>query len=353
VFEKNEQEVSQIIEENLEELLSRKISIEEVLRQHPRHAADLRRELEPAIWLASHRECVQPRPGFIPASRKRVAERVKEEAFSREGKRPGLALARPSRRLAFQIVAVFLIAALLLGGVSGAVSAAQNALPGEQWYGVKRFGESVAFHLAINDVRRVELEMQLVGRRLDEVEALVAASHFTYVEETLRDYSSGLGQAVAGLEQLGDTQPAEKLLLGEQLYKDLLHQAGRLDRLALSAPQELRGRFIEARDLSLSSAAGVLEREGREEDRFGATPTGAGSPSAIPTATATLKLTRIPAPGLENAATKKAERTGEAEPTIKEKKATNTPRPTNVNRPTQQVTKEPKPPKDKPTKTEK
>ncbi len=164
MFEKNEQEVSQIIEENLEELLSRKISIEEVLRQHPRHAADLRRELEPAIWLASHRECVQPRPGFIPASRKRVAERVKEEAFSREGKRPGLALARPSRRLAFQIVAVFLIAALLLGGVSGAVSAAQNALPGEQWYGVKRFGESVAFHLAINDVRRVELEMQLVGR---------------------------------------------------------------------------------------------------------------------------------------------------------------------------------------------
>ncbi len=107
--------------------------------------------------------------------------------------------------------------------------------------------------------------------------------------------------------------------------------------------------------MSLSSAAGVLEREGREEDRFGATPTGAGSPSAIPTAAATLKLTRTPAPGLENAATKKAERTGEAEPTIKEKKATNTPRPTNVNRPTQQVkeTKEPKPPKDKPTKTEK
>ncbi len=354
MFAKNEQEFSQIVEDNLDAVLSGRSSIDQVLQQYPQHDPGLRRELESAVWLHSRREQIQSRPGFTAASRKRIVERVREESRGREGKRAGMGFAWLRQRFVYRLAAALLIVVVLLSSGGGIVAFAQDALPGQQLYAVKRLSETVSYNLAASDSRKVRLDIKFMDRRFEEMEALLASGDSLSAQVTLAEYNAEVKQAASMLQQVEDTSLVEKENLAQQLNKGLLKKADRLAALAISAPQDLRAGFAEARDLTLIEAAKALGEQG-EKNGDPPTPTPKTTETATPTATlaatSTVKPSKTPRPKQENSATEDAEA---LESNEKEKKPTITPRPTNPNRPTAHPTKEPKATKEeKPTKSNK
>jgi hypothetical protein len=352
VFERNEQEISQILEENLEEVLSGKTSMEDVLRRYPQHAVGLRREFEAVLWLTSRSEQLKPRPGFISASRKRVVERVKEEARSQGKKRAVLSFGWPQQRRVFQWAAgLVVVFVLLLSGVGGLVSFSQDTLPGQQLYGVKRMSESVALGLAVDKINKVELSIQITDRRLQEVEALLKSGDSANIQATLAEFASGVEQSVALLQQVDDEMPAEKLVLAQRLTSELNKQAYQLAILAATAPENLQASLMDAQSLTQNGASSAMVVLNEMNEILGtSTPTGSPTEEILLPDTATIIPSKTPRPTLEKTAAKLGLT---KTPEDVQKKATITPRPTNPNRPTdsgKNPTKEPKPPKeDKPT----
>jgi hypothetical protein len=347
VFEKHEQEISQIIEENLEAILSGKRSMEEVLQRHPQHAAGLRRAFEAATWLHAGRGDVAPRPGFISASRMRVVSRVKQEARSQDGKRAVLSFFWPQRRV-FQWAAALVILVLIFSGAGELFSVAQNTIPGDQLYSVKRAGEAVSFGLTMDPIKKVELSIQYIDQRFAEVESLVDTGKVDYLRPALTDYNTGVQQSLSLLQQVGQTKTGEKKILAQQLAANLEEKADRLASLTTELPADVQAEMVSARELTLNSATSTLLILDEPNGQSG-TPIPAGT--VVPTQAPTHVPSKTPVPTL-------VQNEGKPEPTNTPpgnvRKPTITPRPTNENRPTKQPTQAEKPPKnDKPTRSDK
>jgi hypothetical protein len=347
VFERNEQEISQIIEENLERVLSGKTSIDEVLRRHPQYAASLRRELESAVWLYSRSEQVAPRPGFIKASRKRVVEQIKQEAHSQNGKQALFGFARPKQNRVFQWAAALTVVLIILSMLGGTVSYAQNSLPGQQLYAMKRASEALAMGISIDPVHKVELSIQITDRRFNEVQELVAAGKMEYVPATLADFNQDVRQSLALLAQVNDALPAEKMVLAQRLTSNLASKAEALQILADSVPASVQVDLVSAHDLTVNGATSALAVMNEMNAVLGTlTPTGTTPPELV------LPPSATPQPGKtlkpQQQKTDKVDITKTPPGSLK-KPPTNTPRPTNPNRPTdssKDPTKAPKPTKD-------
>lgn len=115
-----------------------------------------------------------------------------------------------SRRLAARFIAV-VTASSMLGGSGGLAYAAQDAVPGERLYGVKRVTERAGSALALTPDARARMELVLVRRRQAEVDLLserdpaVAA---VYTEEAVAQ-AHRAARATAAL-----SEPAKADLVG-------------------------------------------------------------------------------------------------------------------------------------------
>jgi hypothetical protein len=201
VFDRDEQEISQIIESGIAAILSGQATLEEVLAAHPAQADELRGELAGALWLVARQAEVAARPGFVSASRKRVLERIQAEADGQGVRRAFFGFAWP-RRLAFQWLAAAVVVLVLVFGTGGAVSLAQSALPGEELYAVKRAAEQVAYTVTLDSVDRVALSTQFTDRRLEEANGLIAKGDYPSAESSLQDYEQGVHNTLALLKEV-------------------------------------------------------------------------------------------------------------------------------------------------------
>ncbi len=350
MFERNEQDINAIIEENLKAVLSGETSIDEVVLLYPEHEKTLRGELGAALWLFSRRDQVSPRPGFLNSSKKRVLARIKEEARGREGKHAVLSLNLPRQRLVFRWAAVLVVLVMLVSGFGGVVAFSQDALPGQEFYGFKRAGETISYNLASGNLRKVELNILFTDRRLQELEALAAVGDMTQVESTLQEYNWEVNQAVVRLQAVSNSESTEKRILAQVLSENLAEKAERLDILASSVPLDLQGKLADARDRTLHGAFSAMSvLEGMDgQHRITPTPTLTPTPLLTSTSTATFVPTQTLVPPVIQ------EESEGVSPDLEEdddgKKPSVTPRPTNPNRPT----KQPDPSqKDKPPKNDK
>jgi hypothetical protein len=288
VFDRDEQEISQIIESGIAAILSGQATLEEVLAAHPAQADELRGELAGALWLVARQAEVAARPGFVSASRKRVLERIQAEADGQGVRRAFFGFAWP-RRLAFQWLAAAVVVLVLVFGTGGAVSLAQSALPGEELYAVKRAAEQVSYAVTLNDVARVELSAQFASRRLNEVETLMAKGNNAEAEATLKEFDRQVNQTIALLQNVSDTRPQEKLSAADTLKEDLLEEAIRLADLQAGAPAALQDSLIEAAGLAGQGASMV-------SDIIKDLPNSTATPDFTPTVTSTYTATAFDTP---------------------------------------------------------
>lgn len=351
MFDRDDQEISQIIEEGLEAVLSGEETLESFIAQHPEHAAAIRAELELAVMLVSYKEQVKPRAGYLPASRKRLLTRIQQEASERGAKRSLLGF-NWSRRLVFQLSAALIVLIIFLSGTGGVVAMAQSALPGDSLYAIKRTSEQVAYTFTLDEVNRVAVSTAFAERRIIEAEALMEKEDYREVPSTIQTYEQQIGQAVTLLEKVNDNRREEKKVVAESLKKNLNDHVKALGKLQNGAPEEVRGSLQHAETTAM---LGVISVEEETRELIGPTdtqqPTGTQTPTDIPNPTMT---NTPPAPTDTPAVEETLEESTIEEPAgPPEKKITKTPRPTNENRPekpTPNTKPEEKPPKPEKTK---
>ena len=354
MYERDELDLSNIIEESLEAIQSGKSSLEDVLKQHPDLAPLLRPELEIATWLSASRPEVAPRPSFIRASRKRIVERVRQENTVYGKKRGFFGLTFGSFN--WQPVSAVVLTALLIFSIAGLINAARNTLPGESLYAVKRIHEQVQFGVTFSDTARVVLATEFSEHRLDEIQALLEQGKPAAAAELFDDFQLEVTRTVNLLNEVDGSQPEMKLEAAQAVQVELAKQAQQLEEIQASAPPEVLAGLMQAHTVAMQGAAIAVEVE---DAVIQSTATPMPSSTSEPTKTATpVPPTYTSEPETTPVATQlPPENTqpglvpGVGTPT-KEPKATNTPRPTNENRPTQKPPNENKP-TEKPPKEEK
>jgi hypothetical protein len=255
VFDRDEQEISQVIENGLEAILSGSATLDSVIAQHPEQADVIRPELEGALWLVSRREEVESRPGFVTASRKRVIERIKAEASSQGAKHSMFGFAWPQRVVnQWMVAVVFLVA--ILSGAGGLMKYSQSALPGDGLYAIKRVSEQMTYSTTIGEVHRVQLNAQFTEQRLTEVKDLVDKGEFITAGTALQDYEVSVQETLVLLEQASDAQPNDVEALAVTLKQNFASNAVQLSELVQRVPADtkVRDQMIRAADHSLNGA---------------------------------------------------------------------------------------------------
>lgn len=176
------------------------------------YRADLAELTEVVTALRSHSP-VAPRADFSATLREQL---MAEAPLVLRGESKSLALPVRRRGTRERRLVAAAAAAVFLGGTAGMATAAQNALPGDTLYPIKRTIERAQAQLNTSDAGKGSDLITQADDRLVEVEAMLAeSSKSALVPETLADFSSQANQAAALLVQAydenDDPKPIEEL----------------------------------------------------------------------------------------------------------------------------------------------
>ena len=125
----NEAETARILDESVEKILRKEVTIEEILKQYP----GLKDELDAAVWVMQHKGRSASTQAFIHRSKPILLSKLTERRTVRRGL---FWFLRWNATIRLRAVLIS-IAIVLLGSMSGVVSAAKVSLPGDALYPVK------------------------------------------------------------------------------------------------------------------------------------------------------------------------------------------------------------------------
>jgi hypothetical protein len=228
----------EIFQSSLDLIRGGQETIDSIVARYPEYAEELRAQLEVATWLSSSSTVLDPRPGFISASRNRLVARIKQE------QQPGVAAPltwgeRLQQFFSVQKVAptAFVIVLLLALFVSGSVvSASQKSLPGDDLYSVKLTLEQIALVTSLDEKNDAELHIQFVEKRITEVQALFVEERYEDVAETIEEFSEEVSKTIQILETIYDEDRFLAIELANELETLLNEQQHILTVLLENAP---------------------------------------------------------------------------------------------------------------------
>ena len=214
--------------------------LEQIVSRYPEHADELLQRLEMVRWLSENETVVESRPGFLPASRQRLVERLKRESAA-EATRP-----RDPRALkAFQVrrfwqalnsISIALLV-LFFGLIAfQGLSLAQTSIPGDMLYGVKILGEQVHLKTTFTPAQKAELNVEYAGRRSGEIVELIFEGRFDYLTSTSLNLKEHVLQADGLLSGLQASDPSLSDDLSDRLENTVTSQNLLLGFLIQSVP---------------------------------------------------------------------------------------------------------------------
>ncbi|MBI4630293.1 MAG: hypothetical protein HY740_00960 [Chloroflexi bacterium] len=196
-------DLSLILAESLE-ALDRGVALENVLAHYPEQRAELEELLTAARTIQA-----APTVAASPLFKKSARARLLRKLSSRESKRFSLIdLFRPLQRQGALSFALAL--ALIVVITSGTVLAANNSLPGDSLYGVKRGVEQMRAAVSPNDPA---LHIEFANERLNEARALIKLGKLEGASQSLKDYENELKLARA---QITTPQPTLEKQIEQQ-----------------------------------------------------------------------------------------------------------------------------------------
>lgn len=264
-------------------------SVDSVVARYPEFADDLRAQLEIALWLSTSSTALDPRPGFVSASRHRLVSKIQQE------QQPVMATPltwgeRLQQFLSVQKVApvAFVFILMLALFVSGTVvSASQKSLPGDDLYTVKRTLEQIALATSLDEVNDAELQIQFVENRLSEVQALIVEERYEEVAESIDEYEEQVSKTLEIINTVSDQDRFLAYDLAVQLDGILAEQKSILAVLSKNTPDSV-GFNVTHRLWTVSE---IVKLNAEELAIFVPPP-----PSDQPTAVPTSAPTRTPRP---------------------------------------------------------
>ena len=218
--------------------LERGEGLADVLARYPQEASELKPLLEAAVWFEGQKAAVEPRPGFIRASRSRLIEKIEAEPVAAAGGWLEQVVAQlrsalgGSWRVALQLtLAAVLLACLVLTG-SEAALASQGALPGDVLYSVKLGLERVELLVTLDPAHKIELHNQFAQARLVEIQELVMEGRYNYIREAVSNFEAHVEQASQLLSALAKQGPRASHAVGARPERNARQPALLPDLLA-------------------------------------------------------------------------------------------------------------------------
>lgn len=198
-------------------------------------------ELVELVEVLRTQEAPAPRADFSASLREQLVEEAART------KATDAVLALPPRRRGIRERRLALVASslVIVGGSAGMAVAAQDALPGDALYPIKRGLERAQTDLATNDVSRGQDLLARADHRLSEVEGLIQGSgNLSQVPSTIDDFTQ---QALEGTDVLlgsfADERDPEVIVELRTFAADGLEA---LRELAETAPPEHQDELTDA-----------------------------------------------------------------------------------------------------------
>lgn len=284
-------EFEEALQNCLELLQEGNETVESVLGHYPELADELRPLLEASLWISTARESLEPRPGFVAASRRRLVARIKEEQVAAPLTwRDKLRQAWTTQRIApVAFVAVIMLVLFVSGTV---LSASKGAVPGDALYGVKQTLEQLALATSIDPNQDAQIKIAQVEERFREIQTLLIERQSPErLGQAAEQYKVDLDEALRLLRELkaGDSVRADEL--ARTLQEILQYQAASLPAWGIGLPQEY---FVAIGDVIDASRDGQVQAFDYIVPPS-STPT-QRPPTAVPTATATTRPRNTPTP---------------------------------------------------------
>lgn len=264
-------------------------TIDSVVARYPEYAEELREQLEIVSWLSASGPALDPRPGFVAASRRRLVSRIQMESQPSAAPPPMSLSERLGQFFAVQKVApvAFVFVLMLALFVSGTVvSASQKSLPGDNLYSVKLTLEQIALATSLDEENDAELQIQFVENRLIEVRALIVEKRYEEVAETIQEYEEQVSETLETIKEVSDQNRFLAYDLAARLDGILAEQRNILAVLSQNAPESI--------GLNISRVwvvSEVVKLTAEDIANFVPPP-----PAPPPTATSTRVPTRTPRP---------------------------------------------------------
>ncbi len=210
-----------VLDHCLLRIQSGEATIEECLAENPSYAEVLEPLLRVAAVTRAQLAPSEPSPTFLTHSPMRVMNLAKA--------RMKVATPSPPRRLllpwqpAFRFAGIFLAISLLIGGV-GVAYASDDALPGDNLYGVKRGLERAALVVSLSATGDAELLLNHANRRIAEVEELVQRGRGSDIGPALEGYEHAIQKGLEIAAEHGGTLGDFETALGkhEQVLSDIM-----------------------------------------------------------------------------------------------------------------------------------
>ena len=166
-----ERRLDKIMEDHLPALRSGQETVEAVLARHPQDADALRPRFEASMWLDHASQALQPRPGFVPSSRKHLEQRI--QALPPQSSWQKLVNRYSPQRWVFNLAAPALLIFIFALVVNSAILSARLSIPGDPFYSTKLVIENIQLAFTFDTEAKTNLYFQFSRERTTEFVELV------------------------------------------------------------------------------------------------------------------------------------------------------------------------------------
>lgn len=259
--------IENILQSCLDSLRDGQGTIDTILARYPGLEGELRPRLESAIWLSSHQDVFDARPGFVRASRSRLVAQIQEEM--RADPTPAVPLSTSTfwrfwqnlfrSRDVFQLAVVLVLVIAFITMSSGVALAAQSAMPGEPFYSVKITLENAQIAVTPSNNKVAQLRIAFAQKRLVEMQSLILEGRYEYVPQTVANFELQVDQAVKLMNSVTNQNPDRGKELARQLQQTLTEQSTVLQVLSGVVPQETKPEVERAIKTSMFGSAAANE----------------------------------------------------------------------------------------------
>jgi hypothetical protein len=236
----NREESEKILQSCLDLILTGQETLDSVLARYPEQADMLRPQLESLLWLRNINQELDPRPGFVAASRRRLVAKIQQERVAERvedlAPKSGFFSLFLSRRFATPLIVALVLLISFYVASNGLNLASQNAIPGDRLYAVKIIFEKAALAVSRDHASDAELRVEFTHRRSEEIYRLVAEGRYEFIPETVKSFENEVGQTIISLNQVASQNDDQARQIAGELEDYLNHQRAILAGLIQNAP---------------------------------------------------------------------------------------------------------------------
>ncbi len=233
-----DRQIEKIIEDNLPAIRSGLETVDSILDKYPQDANTLRPELEAVSWLVNARQPLEPRPGFIAASRKVLEQHITSMPPRTVWQR--LFTRYTPQHWIFNIASPVLLFVLIALVINSLVLSARLSIPGDPFYSTKLVIEDFQLAFTFNPEVKTDLYIQFSRERTTEFVELVLDGDYQYLPAAAARMESEIIASLHSLNNLAAQETKEEIPMVIKLRETLSSEITLLDMLRSTSPSSAR-----------------------------------------------------------------------------------------------------------------